>query len=184
MTARPLPSVQVLRESVIIDPATGAMTWRVRPASHFRCAADAATWNGQFPGQPAFTTMIRGYLHGIINGQRCKAHRVAYALYTGRQPVGEIDHIDGVKTNNAELNLREVSSAENKRNLATPATNTSGFVGVSFRSDRQKWRAYITVAGRQRALGYFESAADAHSARLAAQAQLGFHPNHGRPACK
>lgn len=178
-----LPPVSFLREALAIDPATGAMTWKRRPATHFQSPAHAATWNAQFPGTPAFATLIRGYLHGIINGRRYRAHRIAFALYTGVLPTDEIDHIDGDRLNNALANLREVSSAENKRNLAIRSTNTSGTMGVSYAPSKQMWRAYIGLGKRrQKHLGYFDSAAEATKARRCAEAALGYHVNHGRLA--
>jgi len=183
-TRKPLPDIAQLREAIEIDPATGRMTWKVRPLSHFRTAGAAATWNKQFPGTPAFSTLIRGYLHGIYNGARYRANRVAFALYTGRDPGAyEVDHIDGDRINNAENNLREVTSAENKRNLAIPAHNSSGAIGVSFSKTKKKWRAYIGVGDqRQSHLGYFTTEQEAKAARRTAEAQLGFHDNHGRSA--
>jgi hypothetical protein len=158
------------------------MTWKRRPVAHFSRPSDARSWNGQFPRTPAFAIYIRGYLHGIINGQRYRAHRVAFALYHGREPVGEIDHIDGVGTNNAQVNLREVSSAENKRNLAISRRNSSGAIGVSYSSSKGLWRAYVGLDGRQKHIGYFENIEDAKAARKVAQENLGFHANHGRAA--
>ncbi|AIT81622.1 hypothetical protein JI59_18555 [Novosphingobium pentaromativorans US6-1] len=175
----PLPSIDVLRAAISIDPRTGLMTWRRRPASHFRSEASAASWNTQFSGTPAFSTLIRGYLHGIINSKRYRAHRIAFALYTGHDPDCEIDHIDGDKTNNAALNLRAVTSAENKRNLAIPAHNRSGVIGVCFSRSKGKWRAYIGTRP-QTHIGYFDAFDDAVAARRTAQSAHGYHPNHGR----
>ena len=42
-------------------------------------------------------------------------HRAAWALYYGRWP-SEIDHLNGIKTDNRLCNLREVSRSENDQN--------------------------------------------------------------------
>ena len=42
-------------------------------------------------------------------------HRAAWALYYGRWP-SEIDHLNGIKTDNRLCNLREVSGRENQQN--------------------------------------------------------------------
>lgn len=36
-------------------------------------------------------------------------------------------------------------------------TNTSGYRGVSFKKDKQKWKAYININHKQKHLGYFDN---------------------------
>jgi hypothetical protein len=64
-------------------------------------------------------------------------------------------------------------------NASLGERNTSSFVGVGWRNDRNCWRASITVNRKQIALGCFDSFDDAVSARKAAQIKYGFHENHG-----
>lgn len=73
-----------------------------------------------------------------------------------------VDHIDGDGTNNRRANLRICSTLENSR-------NNSG-KGISFRKDRNKWRAYINVNGKQISLGSYSTEAEANQAR--AQGEL------------
>lgn len=75
------------------------------------------------------------------------------------------DHIDRDKLNNRRSNLRLVSNAGNKMNVAIRADNTSGFRGVSWDKRSGKWEAHITVESRKRFLGYFNNAEDAARAR-------------------
>ena len=44
--------------------------------------------------------------------------------------------------------------------------NTSGHVGVSFRKDRNKWRAYYSINGKYKTLGIYETYEEALNARL------------------
>ena len=44
--------------------------------------------------------------------------------------------------------------------------NTSGHVGVSFRKDRNKWRAYYSINGKYKTLGMYETYEEALNARL------------------
>ena len=45
--------------------------------------------------------------------------------------------------------------------MRLPTHNTSGFKGVSFRKDRGKYRAYISINNRIKHLGYYDTPEDA-----------------------
>jgi hypothetical protein len=73
-----------------------------------------------------------------------------------------VDHINGNGLDNRRSNLREATTAENMRNRSGLAIdNTSGYRGVHWRKDRQKWRAWICVDHRGRHLGLFGTAEEA-----------------------
>jgi len=122
----------------------------------------------------------QGYRNGCIDGISLYAHRVAWALYFGEWPDGEIDHINHDHADNRICNLRSVTRAENLRNLPKMRHNTSGVTGVYRRKD--KWLAAIRVDRKLIRLGYFHSFNDAVAARELAERQYRFHPNHGRNA--
>jgi len=91
-----------------------------------------------------------------------------------------IDHINGDGTDNRIANLREADFISNARNSARSSSNTSGVTGVSWHKETRKWRAYLTINASQIYLGLFESKGEAIHARISAQEDHGFHPNHGR----
>lgn len=165
---RPLPSCEELNELLSYDPETGSFRWNANINMSGR---------NREPG-----TIRAGYLDICINGIHYGAHRLAWKLCNGRDPIGEIDHVNGIRTDNRIANLRDVSASENRRNAARPAHNTSGTVGVSYRPDKRRWRAHISIADRAVHLGYFDTWGDAVNARAAAEREYGFHPNHGRRA--
>ncbi len=186
MSSKLILPIETLHNLLICDPVEGTMTWRERPLEMFshckhpehRCAS----WNTQYAGREAFTAVDNnGYRVGGILGRTYKAHRVIYAMTTGAWPESEIDHINGVKTENRLENLRAVTSAENGRNAAMPRNNTSGVVGVHWDKTRLKWYARIRAAGKLINLGSFTNKDDAIAARAAAEKKYGFHANHGRP---
>ena len=72
-----------------------------------------------------------------------------------------IDHIDGNPRNNHRDNLRIATDHQNSGNVALKNTNTTGFKGVSFFSQREKYRATIRTHGKQKHLGYFASPIEA-----------------------
>jgi hypothetical protein len=162
----PLPSVERLRAVLRYDAETGRLFWLPRPGK--------LKWTVQNAGKEAFTANTLGYRCGTIDGVRFQAHRVIWKIVHGREPKGQIDHIDGNRSNNRVENLRDVSNAENARNRRPYCRTTSGTLGVSWTTHHRRWRAYITVEGKQIALGTFREKSDAIAARRAAEAKYGF----------
>lgn len=118
------------------------------------------------------------YAMGSVNGRTQGVHKII--LPTGADSV--VDHQDQDGLNNCKSNLRETDKQGNARNTVIHRDNTSGVMGVCWKKDKLKWKAYITVSGRQIHLGYFEyeDFEDAVSARKDAESFYGFHENHGR----
>lgn len=176
-------SAKYLQECLIFDACNGAFTWRQRPVAHFKDGAksakhQAAIWNARFAGAPAFATPgNHGYLTSTLSGKRLLAHRVAWAIYYGNWPIGEIDHVNGIKTDNRIDNLRDVPRAINAKNLSV---RSGASRGVYWYDRTARWVAKIQHKGRQRHLGYYANKEDALRARAAAEIAHGFHTNHGR----
>lgn len=122
-----------------------------------------------------FGTLTRnGYIMGKFNGQTMLAHRVAWALAHGCDPVALIDHINGVKTDNRLANLREATPAQNLMNARRARRNTSGARGVSWHAGCGKWQANLRVNGELRHIGVFNDFDEAVAARQnAARAEHG-----------
>lgn len=179
-------SIADLIEAVEYCAESGAMKWKCRKdVWNFSSASKMAGWNARFAGMSAFSTKSgNGYLKGVFLDTQLLAHRVAWAVAAQSWPKGQIDHVNGKRDDNRMDNIRDVSVIENRRNTAIPKTNTSGFIGVSWREEKRRWRASITVGNKSRHLGYFETKDAALIARKTAERQLGFHENHGRPECR
>lgn len=136
-------------------------------------------------GRQAFTYVsARGYCVTTFRGKEGEttlaAHRVAWALHYGEFPSGQIDHINGIRTDNRISNLRDVVNAENAKNLAMKSSNTSGVTGVYLHKQTGKWCAQINAFGKTIGLGLFTQKNEAIIARKAAERVLNYHPNHGR----
>lgn len=71
-----------------------------------------------------------GYLIVKIKGKQYKAHRLIYALYYGLMPVGVIDHINGIRTDNRIENLRCVTQADNVANTVQSRNALTGEYGI------------------------------------------------------
>lgn len=109
----------------------------------------------------------RGYQTIGINRKRYKAHRLAWFYVTGAWPNDEIDHINGIKTDNRFNNLRSVSRWQNAKNRNISTNNTSGAKGVSIRSDG-RYRARIMVDKVSIHIGDFNSLDEASAAYMVA----------------
>jgi len=180
-----LPSAEYLREALAYDPASGTLTWLERPRSHF---SDERSWkktNSRMMGKPAFSTPSNnGYFVGTIDGRRLVAHRVAYTIFHGSSPEGEIDHSNGNRRDNRIANLRDVSSSENRRNGSLSRRSSSGITGVTFNTQKRRWKAHITIGNTNLHLGYFATKDEAAQARRDAARRHGFAPQHGKPQCR
>lgn len=111
-------------------------------------------------------TMANGYRAMLIYGKQYYVHRIAFAIAHGRWPTALIDHINGDPSDNRLSNLREATSRENSRNRARSADH-----GATFYRRYGKWRASVSVDGRQKHLGYFATKDEALAARVLAEKQ-------------
>lgn len=156
------------------DADTGLFTWRERDGN--------ASFNTRFAGKPALRTKdSRGYYRGELFYRFVWAHRVAYFMCYNVGIPQDIDHINGVRTDNRIVNLRSVTVAENRKNAARRSDNTSGITGVSWMKTKQRWRArFYTNGGEERHIGLYQCKEEAESALRGYRAAHGYHANHGR----
>jgi len=123
----------------------GALYWKVsKPYSRIKA------------GTPAGRTVKDGYKQVCVNNQRILNHQIVFKMFKGYIPK-IIDHIDGNVLNNSIDNLREVSLSQNQFNSKLSTRNKSGVKGVCWDKSYKKWRAYLSVNGKQATLGYYDS---------------------------
>ncbi len=126
-------------------------------------------------GKVAGDSRNGGYARISIDGERYLAHRLAWFFVYQRFPLGDIDHIDGNKSNNAIANLREATHIQNMQNQRKPKVDgTSGFLGVTWHKGDRRWQAQIVVDRRYKYLGSFNDKDAAKVAYLEAKREL--HP--------
>lgn len=144
------------------DPETGHFTWKVRRNQHV-AAGDRA----------GYVNPKNGYRYINIGHRLHLAHRLAWFYMTGEWPTQDVDHQKGNRDDNRWKKLREVSREGNMQNLqGAHRDNRSGLLGVA--PIRDRFAAYIRADGRNRYLGTFDTAIEAHEAYLAAKRAL--HP--------
>ena len=151
--------IERLRELFDLDRETGVLTRKVRTSYRIKVGDVAGSLNHH------------GYLMVRVDGKRLGAHRVVFALANGYWPE-QVDHVNGVRTDNRPANLRAATREENQHNARRPVTNKSGVKGVSLDKASGKWRAYCWVNNRQHSIGYFTAIEAAAAAVRAARERL------------
>jgi hypothetical protein len=155
----PVPTVARLHELFSYCPETGTLTRKI--------STSPKTLAGTVAGY-----INEGYVNVVVDKRTMRAHRVAWALYYGKYPDDYVDHIDGNRANNRIANLRDVSKAENCQNQRTAQYgNPTGLLGVHPRPG-YKFQAVISVGGKNKYLGTYATAGEAHEAYLQAKRQL------------
>lgn len=127
------------------------------------------TAGGQVAGTIAGTTRLDGYIGVWVNGRCFFAHRLIWMMHTGSMPENDLDHINGIKTDNRIENLRECTHAQNMQNIRkAPITSSTGVLGVRFepRQKSRPWRAMGWKNGKNVGIGYFNTLEQAHEAYL------------------
>lgn len=95
-----------------------------------------------------------------------KKHRIILHREIMGNPAGKrVDHENHDTLDCQRHNLRVCTPSQNGMNRIAPNKNSkSGIRGVHFDTDRNKWRARIGIANKQKNLGYFANKIDAISA--------------------
>lgn len=73
----------------------------------------------------------------------------------------DTDHINRNPLDNRKVNLRVCTHAENRRNNKRYSSNTHGYKGVYWNSDKKKWYAQIRFMNKSYTLAVFDSKVEA-----------------------
>lgn len=167
-------SAEFARQLLDYNPQTGILTWKARTPAMFkpspcrgmrkpRTAEWACNrWNACYAGKTAGTLNRKGYIVVLIKKIAYQSHRIIWLIVTGEWPEDDIDHRDGIKSNNRWENLRKATNAENKQNSEKYRSNKSGFLGVHLHGNR--WKAQIIVNYKMVHLGFFDTPEEASAA--------------------
>ncbi len=163
--AAPEVSRLPLQESTTIDEVRAAVSFDADTGQWARLVRTAPN---AIPGPFVPCQNGDGYHTFMINGRTHSAHRIAWLLCYGKWPEGQIDHINGDKSDNRIANLRDVPQRTNGENRRTPlANNKVGFLGVSVnKSNPGRYLAQIQIAGKNVHIGYFKTPEEAHEAYI------------------
>ena len=151
--------IDTFRSVLAYDPSTGKFTWLVKSSTHVEAGRIAGGIDGN------------GYILIKFQERAYKAHRLAWLFTHGGWPEGEIDHINGDRTDNRLANLRVVTREQNQANAKRRRDNRSGFKGVRLYKPG-RWQARIVSGGRMKSLGYFDTPEAASAAYAQAAGAL------------
>jgi len=102
-----------------------------------------------------------GYVQVMVRGKRLSVHRVVWEYFNGPIPEGmQVDHKNGIKHDNRLENLRLVTPRQNAQN--TKQHRSGRLPGCSFHKGHSKWSSRVTVDGRTRHLGYYDTEQEAY----------------------
>lgn len=140
------------------DLVTGIFTWLKMASNPYNSHA------GQRAGRKAH----RDYRTITIENKRYLEHRLAWFYMTGAWPQDEIDHKNGIRSDNRWDNLRDATRAINMQNRRGPDKDSlTGILGVT--QVGQRWRAQIVINGKTKNLGSFDTPEEASNAYIKAK---------------
>ena len=152
----------MVRRIFSYDPETGSLTWREK--SH--------PMSNQVVGREAGCRRNKGYRFVGVGKRRYFCHRVIWLWMTGSWPLNQLDHRDGDGGNNRWANLREATQAENNENLKCFVTSRTGYPGIRYRPEMDKFQVRVTKAGVTHHLGSFKSLDEAIAVRRTEKEKL------------
>jgi citrate synthase len=162
MAKRDLITQEFVKECFQYDQETGLLTRKKRTSNRIN-VGDAAGYKD-----------YRGYLMVQVGGVLCSVHRVAWLYTYGEWPKGHVDHINRNTTDNRICNLRDVTPSENQHNRKLSKANKSGYLGVCWSKEMNKWSAHICKDRKKIYLGCYEDVKEAANAY--AEASKFLHP--------
>ena len=136
------------------DPETGLFCSKIRA-------------NRRAPGIITGPISHYGYLIIGIDGEKYKAHRLAWFFVHGEFPDGMIDHRNEIKTDNRISNLRIASHFLNQHNRFKSKEHK--LLGAYFHKSSGKWSSSIKSNKKLHYLGLFDTELEAHNRYMEAK---------------
>jgi len=133
----------------LFDYVDGNLVWKV----------PAHGYGGSLKGKIAGTLRRKSntYTCRVVNckGKFYAVHSLVFMLFNGYVPE-QIDHIDRDPLNNRIENLRAANDSLQEANKGIRKNNRSGYKGVYWNSQKQKWQARINKDKKAYHLGFFD----------------------------
>lgn len=165
------PSLEELRQVLDYNPQNG-LFYHKRNSGRGKIGAIAGFINGD------------GYRSVSVLGKSFLGHRLAWYYYSGEYP-DEIDHRNGIRSDNSILNLRSGNRAQNNLNSAgwnkDKRKNKLPRGVYKYKACERKFRAQIVVNRKIIHLGCYDTVEQAANAyKAAAEKHFGEYAFHKR----
>jgi hypothetical protein len=141
-----------LKELLHYDPETGVFIRKIRTGDNVHVDDIAGSRH------------CEGYREISLCGERYLEHVLVWFYLNGEWPEDGIDHINEIRDDNCEGNLRLANHSQNGCHRGKQKNNTSGFKCVSFDKRRNNWYSYINVNGKRFYLGRYDTSEKAYAA--------------------
>jgi len=145
-----------IRRCLSYDPETGVLTWIAVNSNRIKVGRRAGNIHGE------------GYREVSVGSRRILAHHLAWFLHHGVWAKELVDHINGDKSDDRMVNLREATYKQNAGNTRAHKDAAVPLKGVCMHVDGVRFKAQCRIAGRVTHLGIFYTAEEAHAAYMAA----------------
>ena len=182
---------EIGRARFYYDPETGSLHYKDPGPEGYATLKGYRIFMAKCLGRVAGSQHADGYLRVNVGGRSFLAHRLIWAIMTGRDPGVTLDHRDGDRSNNRWTNLREATRSQNAMNRGPRSDCSSGVRGVHWHKASNMWAASISAGGVSQHLGLFRSKDEARAAFIAASDALhgefaahrgALREHHGAPA--
>lgn len=116
------------------------------------------------------------------SGNRRKGERKTFHMHRmilNAKPGEQVDHRNTIRHDNRRSNLRFSSKSTNGMNRGKQSNNKSGYKGVCWTKQRNKWRVTINKNKKQYHVGFFHDIEEAAKAYISAAKKMhGEFANH------
>lgn len=150
-----------LKAALTYNPETGVFKWAA-PGRSRVIGIEVGSWD------------CYGYKTVRLAGKSYKLQRLAWLYVNGKWPEFDIDHKNGIRSDNRIENLRDIPRKLNLENQVKLRNrpNKTGLMGAYFDSRKNIYYSRISQNDKSIYLGSFKTAEDAHNAYLKAKKEL------------
>ena len=141
---------ELLKSLVSYSPLTGEFT-----------SINPSIYNKRKGKRAGCQHKTKKYRYLTLQGKTYREHRVVFLYMTGMWPALEVDHINNIKDDNRWCNLRDVSRLINAQNKPIYKNSSSGYKGVVWNKQSNKWQVLCRANGKRVYGGLFDDKEEA-----------------------